>query len=200
MLLRILLLFLATFGIAAAEPAPAVGLQPLGTVTPERVAAAKKEIETSLGLSVKVLPAQPLPKAAWYAPRSRYRAEKLLDHLTATVAKEHRIVVGLTEKDISTTKGENQDWGIIGLGELSGRSCVVSTFRLSARGAGEAALRERLAKMVVHEIGHVLGLDHCPEPTCVMRDLEGSIDTVDRGSGDFCPDCRGKIDLPADPD
>jgi archaemetzincin len=42
----------------------------------------------------------------------------------------------------------------------------------------------------LHEIGHVTGLDHCPEKGCVMQDAESSIDTVDRESGEFCERCK----------
>jgi archaemetzincin len=98
--------------------------------------------------------------------------------------------VGITAKDISTTKGENKDWGVFGLGELDGRVCVVSTFRLGARGADEKKLRDRLRKVAVHEVGHVISLEHCPKQGCVMQDAESSIATVDGETGKFCDDCN----------
>jgi archaemetzincin len=72
------------------------------------------------------------------------RAGILLDELTGHTPGTHRIVVGLTAKDISVTKDQHEDRGIFGLGQIDGRTCVVSTFRLGARGADEAKLRERL--------------------------------------------------------
>lgn len=88
------------------------------------------------------------------------------------------------------TNGEHEDWGIFGLGELAGRVCVVSTFRLGARGADETKLRERLRKVAIHEVGHVMGLPHCTHKHCVMRDAEGSIATVDAETGAFCQECE----------
>ena len=52
-----------------------------------------------------------------------------LDFLTKTTPAPYDKVIGLTESDISTTKGEYDDWGIFGLGNLSGRACVVSDYR-----------------------------------------------------------------------
>ena len=123
-------------------------------------------------------------------PRSRYRADRLLDELTSRAGANLRVVVGLTAKDISTTKGGHKDWGIFGLGELGGQACVVSTYRLSARGADEKQLCERLVKVAIHEAGHVMGLDHCPHAGCVMRDAEASIATVDGATGAFCASCK----------
>lgn len=179
-------------GTAFAEgPAKVVvAIQPLNAVKAERLAVAKKGLEEAFGFNVEILETKPLPGEAWYAPRSRYRAEKLLTFLSDKTAEKYQIVVGITEKDISTTKGEHEDWGLFGLGELDGRVCVVSTFRLGARGADENQLRDRLRKVVVHEAGHVLGLAHCPVKGCVMQDAESSIATVDGETGVFCGDCK----------
>ena len=43
---------------------------------------------------------------------------------------------------------------------------------------------ERFSKVVIHELGHALGLSHCETPGCVMRDAEGKISTVDRSAPD----------------
>jgi archaemetzincin len=187
-----LLLLLGISPLAFAEeekPAP-IALQPLGGVKAERIDVVKRGLEEAFGVEVVLLENRPLPKSAWYAPRSRYRADDLLEHLKEIVPAKHPVVIGITEKDISTTKDEHVDWGIFGLGELEGRSCVVSTFRLGARGADEKKLRERLRKVTIHEVGHVTGLPHCEAAACVMRDAEASIETVDKESGAFCEPCK----------
>jgi archaemetzincin len=191
--LRTLLLLLATFALplAAEDAKPSViAVQPLGPVKAERLAVVKQGLEQAFGVTVEVRKSSPLPKSAWYAPRSRYRADILLDHLHETAGPKPPVVIGITEKDISCTKDEHVDWGIFGLGELDGRTCILSTFRLGARGADEKKLRERLRKVAIHEVGHVTGLPHCPQAGCVMQDAEASIETVDRESGAFCEECK----------
>ncbi len=170
--------------------APVIAIQPLGPMTAERLAMVKKGLEAAYGVEAEILETKPLPKEAWYKPRSRYRAEKLLTFLDDKTPEKYRIVIGLTAKDISTTKEEHEDWGIFGLGELDGRVCVVSTFRLNARGADETKLRFRLRNVAVHEVGHVMALEHCPIKGCVMQDAESSIETVDGESGGFCDGCK----------
>ncbi len=176
--------------VLAAEPAtPVVALQPYGDVKAERLLVVKQGLENAYGLKVETLPAKQLPKAAWYAPRARYRADILLDELGGHSPGPYQIVIGFTASDISVTKDQHEDWGIFGLGQLGGRACVVSTFRLGARGADETKLRERLRKVAIHEVGHVMGLPHCPHEGCVMHDAEASIATVDAETGTFCESC-----------
>ena len=184
-------MFIGCIGLVfATESTPAViALQPLGDVKAERLLVVKQGLEKAYGLKVETLPAKLLPKSAWYEPRARYRADILLDELTDHTPGTYRIVIGLAAKDISVTKDQHEDWGIFGLGQLDGRTCVVSTFRLGARGADETKLRERLRKVAIHEVGHVMGLPHCPHAGCVMRDAEASIATVDAETGTFCEPC-----------
>ena len=179
----------------SAAAKPIIALQPLGEIAAKDIEAARAGILAVYEVEVRVVPTLKLPKAAYYPPRSRYRAEKLLDFL----AEDHGLefepakIVGLAAVDISTTKGEVDDWGVLGLGTLDGRTCVISTFRLGARKATREKKIERLIKVVNHEIGHTFGLDHCPTPRCLMEDAKGTIATVDAEDGGFCEACRLRL-------
>lgn len=172
---------------------PLLAIQPLGRVDSSLTAAAKAGIEALYIFKAEVLPSAPLPASAYYPPRKRYRAEKLLDHLDSIRDKRHFKIIGLTSADISTTKGEFYDWGVFGLGSLGGTACVVSTFRLGRGSVPEKKFLERLVKVVNHELGHTLRLDHCPVKGCLMEDAAGTIRTVDRESGALCGSCRAKV-------
>lgn len=180
--------------IATNPPIPLVStieIQPLGRVDSRLVECASKGLASFYKTKVRVLPMKELPKESYYAPRKRYRADRLISWL---YKGKGSVVVGLTSVDISTTKGEVKDWGVFGLGYLGKGACVVSTFRLR-RGATTALLRERLVKVVNHEVGHNLGLPHCPTPCCMMNDAEGKVSTVDKENGKLCPSCRAKIGM-----
>ncbi|MFN3466335.1 MAG: archemetzincin, partial [Candidatus Brocadiales bacterium] len=51
-------------------------------------------------------------------------------------------------------------------------------------------LKERMVKEAVHEIGHVWGMRHCPDPCCVMF-FSNSLADTDRKSDTFCKNCTG---------
>lgn len=166
-------------------------LQPLGRYDRKLLETAMRGIRYVYGFSTKKLKARKMPRSAYYKPRKRYRAEKLLDYLNDKVKTDDCFaVIGFTKLDISTTKGKRHDWGILGLGEVGGTAAVVSSHRLT-RKASRRKLKKRTVKVVNHELGHVLGLDHYDdEAGCVMNDARGTVRTVDAEKGLLCAPSR----------
>jgi archaemetzincin len=184
--------------LVAQSPAPerVVALMPFGDVPSEQLEAMSKAIADRVNVTVRIDPTRPLPPEAYYAPRKRWRAEKLLDAIDADPPAGAWKVIGVTAAEISTTKGAILDWGIGGLGSIDGRSCVVSTYLLRKHSRTKAVLLRRLADLAVHEFGHTIGLDHCPTKRCVMRDAFGRlIKSIDSSSGQFCERCRRLVRL-----
>lgn len=182
--------------VVVEDPAPVVAVLPLGKVDTLVLRRILGGIEDFFPARAALMPEAGLPPDAYYEPNRRYRAEKVLVYLDSIVndrGNEFLKLIGITEADISTTKGEVYDWGIFGLGYLPGRSCVVSTFRLGRKKVGEEKFFERLVKVVNHELGHNFGLDHCPNERCLMEDAKGTIKTVDNETGALCPDCRARL-------
>lgn len=155
-----------------------IALVPLGHVRPREIAEVRRALARTFNLEVTLAPRRPLPRETYYPPRHRYRAE----HLDAWLAKssEGDKVLGITDADISTTAHGYKDWGIAGRAILGGRAAVVSSFR--SKGL--------LGEIAVHEIGHTLGLPHCPHVGCIMRDANGRIQRIGTR---FCPTCRARI-------
>jgi archaemetzincin len=181
-----------------------IAIQPLGRVNVADLSSIKSALENTYSAGVTVLPQREMYSEAFVNLKSpRYRADSLLRYLRRDCPDSIDYILGVTNFDISTTKYEKfpdkilapaskyADWGVFGLGQCPGRSCVVSGFRI---GKVDPALRtSRLQKISVHEVGHNLGLKHCPDALCVMTDAVESVRTVDQAKQELCEGCKRKL-------
>lgn len=151
-------------------------------------------VHETWSLQVEWLDPAPLPKSTFYPPRKRYRADRLTDHLASIVPRDsQQLILGLTEVDVSATKGQIQDWGLLGLALIGGPAGVLSSYRIKPSAHGPEQVRHRVAIIAAHEVGHMFGLQHCDEPGCVMRDAEGHLAHVDESDGQLGPLCRARL-------
>ncbi|MDX2303956.1 MAG: archaemetzincin [Microscillaceae bacterium] len=194
---------------------PKVCLQPFLGLDTATVQEVKRAIEKYYAFEVEVLPTDKLPDHArttnipalkYYNPLpDRYRADTLLRFLKKNKPSDCTYCLGLTHKDISTTKTRNRkikeptwmytDWGIFGLGLNPGPTCILSIYRLSRDTQNPDKIRTRLRKIALHELGHNLGLPHCPNPACFMRDAVETILTIDAAPEDLCEVCKKTVFL-----
>ena len=163
-------------------------IQPLGQVNIEIVNNIKLAVEKFYGYKCIINPVKDFTKDILAESTVRYDASKILNKFNS---QENKLII--TDKDIATRKGNINEWGIFGLGNMPGSTCVISTFRLKKH-VPNAKFLERLSKVCIHEIGHNLGIPHCKsDPTCLMNDAGGTIQQVDREKLFICKNCLNKI-------
>ncbi|QHS62909.1 Zn-dependent protease [Chitinophaga agri] len=150
---------------------------PLGRVKDVQIRQAYEGIR-KIYPKTTVLPAQDMPAFTYYEPRNRNRADSLIAWMNR-MAKPNEIYVGITMQDISTSKGMFSDYGVMGLGYCPGKACIISSYRLKNK--------QHFFKLVIHELGHNMGLSHCPVATCYMRDAKGGDPTAEETG--FCTRC-----------
>lgn len=173
-----------------------IHLVPIGAVAARRIEQTARSLEAHVAVSVQVHPRYPFPHSAKSTRANAYKAESLLDWLDSLPLPSEGKRMGLTDADIVTRKGSIPIWGILGMGSIDGRCSVLSTYRMERKwegGAPEALVEARLWKIAVHELGHTLGLDHCPKVGCIMEDGHGTVKTIDRDET-LCPSCQHDFD------
>ena len=85
---------------------------------------------------------------------------------------------------------------VFGLARQSVGAAVVSTARLSneyyERGGNDDDLIDRITKEGAHEVGHLLGLDHCHDQECIMFKPD-TLDELDRKKKVLCNVCNEQL-------
>jgi archaemetzincin len=161
------------------RPALEIRILPFTGTDPAYPQALREEL-TALGFAVNVLKPAAVPAGAYDPRRRQYRAEVLLDRIRVAPG-EH--VLGVTELDLYV---EELNF-VFGLADPHGRAAIIALPRLRL-GADAPVFRARMTKEAVHELGHTLGLAHCPDRACVMAFSNMLADT-DRKGAWFCRRC-----------
>ncbi|MCB0697107.1 MAG: matrixin family metalloprotease [Chitinophagaceae bacterium] len=132
----------------------------------------------------------------------RYDAPRVLKYLKELKSDSNALIVGITSADIYTSKRDRSGkirkpeykykiWGIFGLATCPGNSAVISTKRIKHPDGRQ--YEERIIKIILHEIGHNLGLKHCSDKKCLMTDAVEKISTIDNASSELCRKCSLQI-------
>ncbi|ADV46088.1 archaemetzincin family Zn-dependent metalloprotease [Nitratifractor salsuginis] len=138
-------------------------------------------------------PSRPIPDFAYNPQHRQYLASALMSDLCRVPRERGDILLGITDEDLYE-EGLNF---VFGLATPVYRCALVATPRLHNTFYGLAEDEElflrRLLTEAVHELGHTLGLEHCPNPHCVMH-FSNTLADTDRKGYRFCPRCRAKVD------
>jgi archaemetzincin len=156
---------------------PVIIIKPLGKIEASTI----KNVQSTLLKFfpvVRISANEKMPAEAYYAPRKRYRADRII-RLLHNRSKNGEIYIGVTHSDISSTKGPNPDYGLMGLAVNPGKGAVVSDFRLKDK--------SKLSILALHEVGHTFGLPHCPNKGCYMQDAKGKDHT--KQLTEYCDNC-----------
>ncbi len=133
-----------------------------------------------------------VPESAYDPRRRQYRSDVILGYLRLLSPRGVEKVMAVTELDLFAP-GLNF---VFGQAVLNGQEAIVSVARLRpefyGRPPNPSLFLSRVRKEVIHEMGHLYGLEHCPDPSCVMT-FSNSIAGVDAKGEDFCPRCLAQL-------
>jgi archaemetzincin len=176
-----------------ARLAEAVDLLPAGLLPPGTVEDLAARLSRHVELACHVLPPGHLPVRR-IPNRDQLDANALLEAVEARATSGSRLLVGVTGEDIAIPVFTF----VFGLARQGGRACVVSLARTDPSFYGlppDPALRDqRAVAEVLHEMGHLAALEHCPDRNCLMS-FAGNIERVDTRGSRFCASCAKHLPL-----
>lgn len=142
----------------------------------EQIQKIKEQIEIVFPqLAVAILGPLSIFPEAWDTAAKHYDVRYLTTHLPVPEGNAYALW--------AVTSEIGDVWHNFLFGAVDGAKAVVST-------AGLEDI-EDIAKETCHEVGHLLGLGHCPG-NCLMS-TSWTVHAVSRKSGDLCRECRAQL-------
>jgi len=167
----------------------------LGPLPRQLVVDVATALQTVFGPPADVTAPQQRPAYAFNKDRNQYHATAVLRRLGPARGRDDQApVLGLTDVDLFVPDAPF----VFGEADRDARTAVVSVARLQNGPDGRPVdgdrLRARAQVEAVHEIGHLLGLSHCPDARCAMFLSHKPSDTDRKGPG-LCSTCAGALGL-----
>jgi archaemetzincin len=168
-----------------------VSLVPVGEVSRLHLELLAQGLAPTLGVACSIQSDGLDVAFAFDTLRGQYHSTEILRRLTKRPAVEIWRLLGVTEADLfipvlTFVFGEAQ------LGPAPAARALVSMHRLRQEFYGlppdPPLLSARLLKESLHELGHTVGLRHCPDYRCVMSSSH-SIEEIDLKLAQFCRAC-----------
>jgi archaemetzincin len=158
-----------------------LGIQPVGEIDPGYLKIIAGSFLGELRINSLILPALAQPEYAFDKRRIQYNAGTIISRLELMEFKGCNTVIALMDADLFIPVFSF----VLGEARMGGKCALVSLFRLQGNLSG-------IVKVALHEFGHLLGLDHCHEKTCVMK-FSKNIVQLDSISAMFCKYCLDQI-------
>ncbi|MGD8563079.1 MAG: hypothetical protein PVG03_11100 [Desulfarculaceae bacterium] len=161
---------------------------PLGRVNQTALAVVAAHLQAFFSLNSLVTEPRPEPDYALIPARGQYDAYAILQQLSQANGPRP-ISLGVVSVDLCLPFLSH----VFGEALMGSQAAIISLHRLMLQENGAPAPRdlclERLAKVALHEVAHLLGLSHCEQVRCLMRFSE-SLTSLDRVGLSLCRRCE----------
>lgn len=165
-----------------------IKIHPFNPIDPVLLADLEKAIQAHFRIDTVLGEDISLPAHSLSNPRKQFLARPFLRKLSLLDRNDPAIHLGITDVDLYAP-GLNF---VFGQADSQSRSAVFSLARLDPRSYGDPEnyplFLRRALKEAVHELGHVMGLNHCENQSCAMW-FSNSLAETDLKGTDFCPKC-----------
>jgi archaemetzincin len=183
--------FLASAGNRKTELRHRLYLQPFGDLSRLQrglVPPLRDHLAAFFAVETVVLPERPVPGILINRERRQVDAGLLVRDLVHSVRPDGLVVTGVLGTDMYERE-PTRHVNLFGLGLVGARAALTS---LHGTGTDSGKALRRALKLVTHETGHALGLEHCVFYHCLMNGVR-SLGEVDPQPLHLCPVCLAKV-------
>jgi len=179
----------------------AIELQPLGDAEPDVLGCLCRALQETFDVPASIRGGTMDIGRFFDDRRNQYNSTAILHQMGGSsslrpdphVAPDARtLLVGVAQRDLFIPILTY----VFGEAALGGSVAVVSYHRFRNELYGlqpdKGLMLERLRKVAIHEIGHTMGLVHCPLQYCVMHSAS-YVEELDLKGHEFCPHCTGLV-------
>lgn len=184
------------------EPSPAdtvvprgdapVVILPIGDIDEVMLQGITTEVAAMYGRTVQLEKSLPVPKYAYNPSRDQYHSASILKRVESAMKPEWDSAIGVVDVDLFVPEVPF----IFGEADRSTRAAIISLSRLrpelGTQDSRSELLRKRLASEVIHQMGLIRGLAHCPNNRCVMF-MSTTVQETDKKGLQLCANCRKRL-------
>jgi archaemetzincin len=169
-----------------------ITLKPSNDVDEEMMRKIKEQVENVFHCPIVIKKDFNHLSHAYDNQRKQYLASKLIESLASNEKLQNEKIIGIVTVDLYSPHLNF----VFGEADFLSSTAIMSLYRLKQEYYGQPAdkglLITRACKEIIHELGHTLGLQHCPNLRCVMHYSNGLADT-DWKDLYFCEKCQPKL-------
>lgn len=173
-------------------PNAPIMLLPIGQLDESTLEVIRKPLEDVYNRRIEIGSPLPMPKYAYNPTREQYHSSAILKRVETSRDVEWEAAVGITEADLFVPEVPF----IFGEADRSTRSALISLRRLRPEAGPPETRRDvlhrRFISEVIHQIGLIRGLAHCPNNRCVMY-FAAAVNEIDKRGSSLCANCRKRL-------
>jgi len=165
-----------------------IALVPVGKVPETALRIVVAQILAHFNLPADILSPLENPEYAFDMRRQQYNAGTIIKTLESMPFKQYGKVLAMLNVDIFIPIFTH----VLGEAQEGGKYALASMFRLRKGPDGYnpsmSKILERLAKVALHELGHLFEVVHCADDKCIMH-FSGNLQDLDAINLNFCSYC-----------
>ncbi|MGG9963609.1 matrixin family metalloprotease [Ferruginibacter sp. SUN106] len=185
-------------GLSLNNPQQVFGLVPLDSFSKAETDSIINELSVFYNTPVVLLQQKSIPGNFFNKVIQQYSGDSILMLLSKLQNDTLTEIIGLTHQPIFTMIEAKPiayyDKNLLGFSYQPGNACIISDIKF--RTGNHTFYTHRMRNVIIHEIGHNLGLPHCADDKCIMSKKNGDMMTLDKSGNDYCNSCRKKLTKP----